>query len=273
VRSWKASFAKCQAVSSLLTLCVASSAWAADPEFTLPAPALIASVPSDWAGFYAGVYSGAALSTGRAERGDFSGALLELDVSNGLFPSSIDDPQTSLLGGIALGYNLQRGAIVGGLELDITALGQDTTLGYSRVDPNPNPPFTGVNTNTFYTTKIDGLATLRLRGGYIQGRTLFFVSAGLAAAEVENDFRLELPEISYTSPPWSKEDTRFGWALGMGVERKLTDNLSLKAEILHYDLDDARIEATDSTTFPGERIDYRFENAGTMVRVGLTIAF
>lgn len=226
-----------------------------------------------WAGAYAGATVGAVRSTGEAERGDFSGPLITLDVQNGLFPESIDDDDIAAIGGLHVGYNVERGAFVGGVELDYALTSLDVEAAFSRVDPNPNPPFSGIDTNTTYGTAFDGLATLRLRAGRDVGGTLVYATAGVAVAEVENRFTLDLPDLAYASPGWDEQGTRVGYAVGLGVERRLNNRVSFKAEVIHVDLEDATVEGRDPVVFEGEALDYRFDNAATVVRVGVNVRF
>ena len=154
----------------------------------------------DWSGPYAGFSLGVARSDGQAERTGFAGDLIALDVSNGLFPDSIDDADTGALGGLSFGFSRQRGAFVGGVEIDASLLDQDVAAGFSRIDPNPDPVFFGVQTITRYETDIKALATLRLRAGYATGASLLYATAGLATGDVRNALSLELPELGYASP-------------------------------------------------------------------------
>lgn len=225
----------------------------------------------DWSGRYAGVTFGTVRSDGKATRGGYDGDLLTLDVSNGLFPDSIDESATDAIGGLAVGVNRQRGSTVFGFELDLSLSGLDAQSGFSRVDPGP--VFPGVDTITSYRTEIDRLATARLRAGYAQGRMLFYGTAGLALGHVENSFTLALPQIGYSSPDWNEEGYRLGYVFGAGVEGKLTPRVSLKAEILRFDLEDSEVDASDEQNFPGNSITYEFDNEGVVARLGLNFRF
>jgi len=228
---------------------------------------------ADWSGPYAGFKVGLTQSDGAAKLRYFSGDLLTLDVQNGLFPAKIDGRRRTGLAGIGAGYNLQWGSFVAGVEADVSLLNHTQTHAFSRVDPNPNPIFFGQDTNTTYTTEFANLMTLRVRGGYAQGQNLFFATAGLAAGEVRNDFTLDLPGLGYSSPDWSKSGMRYGTVFGVGLERRFTKRMSLKAEVLRFDLQDVTIQARDPVVFPGESIDYRFRNSGTLARIGLNFSF
>jgi hypothetical protein len=58
-----------------------------------------------------------------------------------------------------------------------------------------------------------------------------------------------------------------------GVEQRLSGRASLKVEVLYYDLDDSVVKASDPAVFPGEAIDYRFDNAGVVGRLGVNFRF
>lgn len=226
---------------------------------------------SGWSGGYLTGFGGLGVTAGNARLHDYSGALLTLDVTNGLFPQDISGIRTRGLVGAAAGYNFQSGKFVGGVEVDIGYSWAKATLAYSRVDPGPI--FPGVNTNTTYGTEFGTLGSARIRAGYDLGDTLLYATGGIAAGQVRNSLTLALPELGYSSPDWSKSGVRFGYAVGIGVEHKLASNVSLRLETLFMDLDDQTVDATDSATFPGEAFSYRFSNTLVMPRVGLTLKF
>lgn len=226
-----------------------------------------------WNGFYAGAVAGLATSTGRADLGAHGGVLIPLDVANGLFPRSIGHMNESLTGGITAGYNIQHGAFVGGVEADISFADFKIRHTMSRIDPNPFPPFTGQVTNSAFHTDYGVLATARVRAGVAIDRTLLYATGGLAAGKVTNRFSIGLPGLGYTSPDWSASKIRYGYAVGAGIEHKLTENVSMKLEGLYVNLQDAVVSGVDPVTFPGESISYRFSNDMIVGRLGLNVAF
>lgn len=236
---------------------------------------------TDWSGFRAGIFGGTINSFGEAKRTDYTGALLSLDVQNGLFPESISGIDTSLSGGVAVGYDVQKGRWVVGAEADISYANLDVTHYFSRRDPyntttNPhpiNPAFAGLQTDTTYRTKFGSIATARLRGGISFDSRLVYATAGVAYGKIANRFSLALPGLGYTSPDWSDEGWKLGYAVGVGYEQKLTDKIGLRMEVLAVDLADTTIRATDSATFPGQTIDYTFRNRAIMGRFGVMVAF
>ena len=227
----------------------------------------------NWTGLRLGIFGGISSSSGEAKRGAFEGALIPLDVTNGLFPSAISEMKSSLNGGVSVGYDFQRGNFLAGLEADFTI--QDLRLShqFSRVDPNPAAPFTGIDTNTTYQTQFGNLATLRARAGFTAGKILLYATAGIAAGRVTNRFKLDLPDLGYSSPDWSKSGTRNGYTVGAGLEYNINSNVSMKLEGLYLDLSDTTIKAVDSVTFPGETISYRFKNDVLLGKIGLNFKF
>jgi len=236
---------------------------------------------TDWSGFRAGVFGGTINSFGQAKRTDYVGALLSLDVQNGLFPDSIAGIDTSLTGGVAVGYDVQKGRWIVGAEADVSYANHDVLHQYSRRDPyntttNPhpiNPAFAGLQTDTTYQTSFGTIATARLRGGISFDRNMVYATAGLAYGKVTNRFSLALPGLGYASPDWSDDGWKLGYAVGVGYEHKLTRRVSLRMEALAIDLADTTVRASDPAVFPGQTIDYTFANRAIMGRFGIMVAF
>lgn len=230
-------------------------------------------VEARWSGGYVGAFGGLGISPGRAVLHDYSGVLLPLDVQYGLFPRSIGRNRIGGVFGAAAGFNVQSGSFVGGIEADVGYVTTSPRHGYSRIDNVPVSPFPGVSTNTRYSTDFGVLGTLRARGGYAFGNTLVFGTAGLAAGHVRNRFDLALPQIGYTSPDWSGSGMRLGYTLGIGVEHRVTSNVSVKLETLYVNLADRTVRGTDRVAFPGEAISYRFTNDIFIPRLGVSVKF
>lgn len=251
----------------ILGLVVSTSALADEPS----AHAQSSSV--DWTGAYGGVFIGSISSNGETSRGAYQGALLSLDVQNGLFPASLDNMTTRLSGGLSAGYNHQFGRFVGGIEADVSFSNIKSQTNFSKIDPNPAAPYNGLNTITSYQTEFGTFATARLRGGVTFDRTMIFASAGIAAGKVTNRFTLDLPGLGYSSPGWSTQGTKAGYAIGIGVEHRLTDRVGLKFEAIGIDLQDSVVHAVDSVNFSGQSVDYHFKNQALLGRFGVNVAF
>lgn len=109
-----------------------------------------------------------------------------------------------ILGGAQVGYNIQLGTIVLGAEADIQAAHLARPL-------------------RAQTVTMQYFGTMRARLGVDLEGFMPYVTGGIAAAG------------GHIDPPAS---SRFhsGWTAGAGLEAKVSDNLSLKAEYLHFEL-------------------------------------
>lgn len=241
-----------------------------------------AEVLVDWSGPYAAISLGGVRSDGSVDAGDVEGFLLPLDRDMGVLPGSVDDFESSLAGGLAIGTNLQRGAFVGGVEAGFYFMDNNNTIKVSNDGPFPPPdsPLI-VTTNTTYKTDIDNLISLTSRGGFTWGRNLFYVSAGVAAANVNNEFGFSVPGLPaplpdpYVAPKAREDRMRWGYTLGVGYQRQVSERISLRFEVMHFDLEDVTLTGSDANTpgFTEEMIEYHFDNRGTLAMLGIAFRF
>jgi outer membrane immunogenic protein len=182
--------------------------------------------PFSWTGFYAGVHLGYGWSDiDWQETPAFDGSH---SADGGVFGGQI-------------GYNLQVGRIVYGVEADISATSID-----------------GGNFCCGHT--VNWLASTRGRLGYtgFDNRTLFYATAGAAWADID-----------YSSAG-SFSNTHFGWVAGGGIERALTPKMLARVEYLYYGFDD--VTAPPGTVAPGGGTA-RLEPTVQTVRFGLNFKF
>lgn len=157
----------------------------------------------DWNGFYAGVAVGA-------------GGVENEALINGNHDYSYD---AGLLAALAtVGFNVQQGAFVYGIEGDIGLVSvgdvssDDADASYLALGMSP-------------------VATLRGRLGFAVDSLLFYGTAGLAVAnfDIDDDWGVG----------YSTEGFKVGGVIGAGVELAVTDNMSLRAEgrFMGFDID------------------------------------
>ena len=137
--------------------------------------------------------------------------------------NSFGDSPSGVIGGGHIGYNLQLGQWVAGLEgtVDGTSFSRTVT-----------DPFGGLAVQT--KDSIQG--SIRLRAGYAWDRVLVYATGGVAFAGVDDEYFDPIGTI--TGVPGASEKiskTRTGWTVGGGLEYALTDNWSVRAEYRYSD--------------------------------------
>lgn len=115
------------------------------------------------------------------------------------------DIDNAFLGGVHVGYNVQTSGNI--------VLGIEGDISASGAD------FTNF------------LASIRGRLGIAANRTLFYATGGVAFLDWDDD--------AYT------DSTSTGWVAGLGVEHKLTQNLSIGAEGLYYSFSETDLDGDD----------------------------
>lgn len=165
------------------------------------------------------------------------------------------------IGGGTLGYNLQIDRIVLGVEAD---------LDYADLSGSVETPSS--QSGNHQNIALDGgfLGTLTARAGVlIDPATLIYAKGG---------FALYTGEATQTTTAAGYQthgtDTFTGWTVGGGVERKLTDTISLKLEYAHYDFG---TEGGDQTSLTDPPVGHVYGNHTSLdadsVRVGLNYHF
>jgi outer membrane immunogenic protein len=197
-----------------------------------PAVAQDAAPPSDWTGLYFGLAVATAQGENTWRVEDFDDLQL------------IPGPWTGRTPVLTLGHDWQRGSLTFG------ALVSANTAGFTAT-PGDGVNFTCDNCQT----EISHLITLRGRAGYAKGDTLFFTSGGIARGDVR--------ATNVTGSVTEAEDSLSGWTLGVGVEHRIGDILTLAVSYDHVDL--GKLDMTEY--FPSTRSEIRFNQ----VQVGMNV--
>ncbi|MFN0217192.1 MAG: outer membrane protein [Hyphomicrobium sp.] len=224
-------------VAGALVLATGSTAFAADlgPYKPYQAPPPVVEAPFEapiWQGAYVGINGG----YGWANSGEA-------------------DPE-GVFGGGQLGYNWQRDRFVFGLEGDIQA---------SDMDDSRNFTFAGGFGRA--QSDIDWFSTIRARAGVTSGPALFYVTGGVAFADIDN--RLDVVDGGVPIA-FRDSDTRIGYAVGGGLEWKLDRNWSAKAEYLYLDFGGDTVAGSDDL---GNRFTTKIDTDAQLARVGLNYKF
>jgi outer membrane immunogenic protein len=182
-----------------------------------------------WAGFYLGVNGGIGGFDGLKFRDDTFVTATGADFRR-------ITGKTDLFGGFGggqLGFNIQAGGFVYGVETDIQGSNiQGRGGAFQLVPPPPAPTLAG----RFAAAKldIDFFGTVRGRVGYAFGNTLLYATGGFAYGGVKSDFAFE--DTVGNSGRVSNNRTATGWVAGAGVEYKIAPNWSFKGEYQFVDL-------------------------------------
>jgi outer membrane immunogenic protein len=235
----------------------AGTAFAADlPRRSEPAPIVQVLPIFTWTGFYVGINGGYVFETGKSTINGSPGLL-----ATGFTPG----PQKTLgdgytIGG-TIGYNYQIGNFVVGLETDLAYV----DLGKTIVS-GAGPLVTTLSQNTSY------LGTVRARVGVTFDRALVYATGGLAYGD-----HYSATSISGLGRFWdgTKDETKFGYTVGAGLEYAITNNWSAKLEYLYYDLGKNEFQSQIATgpALPGVFAQTRGENKGNIVRAGINYRF
>jgi outer membrane immunogenic protein len=202
------------------------AAQAADlPAPSYKAPAYVSPSVFSWSGFYVGLNLGYAFGNSH-----WDNPIVDLT------------PRGAVVGG-TVGYNLQTGSWVWGLEgdLDYSAAKGSAACGGGTCE-----------------TAMTWLGTARGRLGYGGwSNWLPYVTGGLAFGGVK----------ATNSAVGSTSTTRLGWTIGAGLEYALFSNWSVKAEYLYVDL--GKFNCTNCSATGVDNVTYHT----SIVRAGLNYRF
>ena len=189
-------------------LATATGAQAAD----LPLKAAPIAAPT-WTGWYFGGHLGAAWQQVHSGY-------------EGNYGYNQTQTRSSLIGGVQIGYNWQKGNFVYGVEADFSGLSNGPRQRH----------YTASKGNTL-ESDIRWLATFRGRAGLAVTDTMVYMTGGLAVASVKNTFAPNgTASTSAAETVKSATKTKVGWVIGGGVEHMLTRNWTVGLEGLFVDL-------------------------------------
>jgi len=225
------------AIAGLMAAAWASPSLAADlPRPAYKAPVYVAPSAFSWSGFYVGINGGYAWG--------------HSDWNNGIMGNVSMNVKGGMVGG-TLGYNLQTGSFVFGLEGDVDASWVDGSSGGGGA----GTPCASPNCET----KNTWFATGRGRIGYAWDRFLPYLTGGAAGGNIK----------ATAANGGSVDKTKLGWTVGAGVEWAFMSNWSAKVEYLYADLGHVTCEAATC----GGGADTEVSWKTNIVRLGVNYRF
>jgi outer membrane immunogenic protein len=219
----------------------------------------------DWSGLHIGITGGGAFD------GHDAGFSFEnVDAASiAILPSRADlTSQGGLVGG-EVGYDLQTGGWVVGLEGDLSW----TNFGDSDTHIVQENTSIGLPPITFATNyKMDWISTIRGRIGIPFDHFLIYGTGGLAFADVSMATTVTVGDPPFGQLIGSSDKTKAGWTLGGGAEYAVCDNITLKAEALWFDLGSISLNAAaPALTTSSVDVDQKIE--GVIARAGVGYKF
>jgi outer membrane immunogenic protein len=179
---------------------------------------------ANFGGFYVGGNIGWATIT--AHQNDLDGITNSYGYYYGDgIPTSFTATDDSFTGGAQIGYNIQKGCTLFGIEADYnwSDLNATTHLFPALLQ--------GTGYDDSFKTRVEGFGTIRTRTGVVVDQLLLFVTGGLAWADTKDTLNL-------FGDRFSSSDTRWGWVAGFGTEYLLRPNISLTSDVLYLSFDD-----------------------------------
>jgi outer membrane immunogenic protein len=211
-----------------------------------------ATAPLSWTGLYVGAHAGYGW-------GDVDNTLLtSVGVINAccghpgidaLAGTRFDNSPKGWVGGGQVGYNVQRGNVVYGIEGTLSGGNlNDSSTRFASGDFG-HPAEETINVRT----KIDWMATVVGRLGYAPSNLwLAYVKAGYAAASIDtaiNGSAFDPVGLSGSATfKGSSSKTHDGWTVGAGLEYMLAKNVILGVEYNYVDLGSERHAGTITCT-------------------------
>ena len=269
------------AAAAALTVAGAVAAQAADLPTRKEAPApVFVPPPFTWTGFYVGANAGAIWgSSGNANTTVFANGFpfLSADWPGG----GIGNGNAGFIGGGQAGYNWQTGAFVLGVETDFD--GSSLSRSRSRIGPTFLDPIFGLNDYLTLngSVRLDWLGSTRARVGFVatpDNRLMFYGTGGFAYGGASAHLNVFDAVDGFYWQSGNRSNTRTGWTLGAGVEYAWTNNWTIGAEYLYYNLGSRHLTTVGNlaaTNFfgPGVYSDTKVNFDGSVIRARVNYKF
>lgn len=225
---------------------------------------------STWDGLYIGIDAGA--SKGNAEptvNAKEAGYFITTDPGQTDPEASHDMDATNFISSLFLGLNHQIGNIVIGLEADVSLDNYNEKYSSGDITYLTQP------TATFsVSTKVESnwAFSVRPRFGYAFKKSLLYISGGPSIRKFDYDFTFSDtfgPEYAHiNSSKW-----KIGWIAGVGYERKMRGNWSLRAEYFYSSYNKIIDTQSSLKTNSSDGFTHKLDFAEHSFRIGLSMQF
>lgn len=229
--------------SAIAMALMSGTAFAADLVLDEQVTPIFTPAAYEWTGFYIGLHGGYGGGTFEHPFG-FSAFDGEAEEFVDLATGSLDVTAGGFLYGVQAGYNVQMDSFLLGLEGDISGSTIDGRVSITITDEEgillDNP---GDTIAADAGTKLDWLATIRPRLGFVSDRFVVYATGGLAWGQTTSSINASYEGTEILGE--SVVNDRFGWTVGAGIEYALTDDITFKTEYLYTDLGSQNIIDAD----------------------------
>lgn len=188
-----------------------------------------------WSGFKAGLTLGATNYTSTWT-----------DTNYDWYGGSLSYSKRKITPSIHLGWDFQSASLVYGVELDHSFNSAKKDVIYDTS--------AGSSPRVYKNDELKSVTTLRGRLGLATGNALFYATAGLAKVQADHTWT-EVGDPTDSWPTFSNSHT--GFVYGFGVEHRLNQLMSLRAEYQHVN-----VPETKSTNINGYTMEVG-ENVST----------
>lgn len=218
-----------------------------------------------WSGIYAGGHVGMQIVHNSGFHSDAAGA------ANPNFPDFAYDYAGARFNyGLHLGINRLFGQFLIGAEIDFD--GPQAKINSPWY--NGNVAYSGGVAGNSYQQRVgmNWQGSLRARFGFVHHKTLFYVTGGLAYANmtvctvIDNCLGFVGHVVKYST-------TRLGWTIGAGIEHKFNYNWSMRAEYRYANYGSRNCLATDPCSINTNSADIGNRVESHTVRVGVSYLF
>ena len=221
------------AFASIILIGSLSSAIAADMAVKAPPPPVAV---YNWTGFYIGGNVGGAFAIGDTNL-SITDPTNTLGLTGGLVPISFSSSPSSVIGGVHAGYNWQGApSWLIGIEGDFSFM----SLRYRDSLAPFVSAFPPANSFSNSSLRIDDLASIRGRIGWVQNEWLLYLTGGGAWMNGRASGDVGCPTTGRfgcgfnSHDPFSSNANEFGFVIGVAGEYNVTNDWIVGLEYLYY---------------------------------------
>jgi outer membrane immunogenic protein len=232
-----------------------------------------------WSGFYIGAHAGGAwgdsdvhsVITTNGPPPAHAPALI--DAVNSINKTSLD-PSGGIFG-VQAGYNVQSGHLVLGGVVDFSSMRLRDSRDVTRTFDLGG--FFPVTVSIHDQIATDWLVTARGRLGWAMGKSLLYVTGGLAVSELRYAEAYRATSIGTSTETASVSKTKAGWTVGAGYEFALDRRWTINGEYLFARFNDVatpQMRVVDSASGPLNTVyDHKADLDIHVLRLGINYKF